>query len=104
MVKAVDSGWRFQCKYARKLSHQVAAVLADFYQQSSCAWIEDAIAEGRRDHSQGESGEPSPHGVDCRVDSNHFPTVFAFKPAGQIARIVYVIRDFAGLEVDTLAG
>jgi hypothetical protein len=39
-----------------------------------------------------------PHGVDCAVDSPRFLAAFAFKPAGQIARIVYVIRDFAGLE------
>ena len=39
-----------------------------------------------------------PHRVDCAVDSPRFPAALALKPAGQIARIVYVIRDFAGLE------
>jgi hypothetical protein len=42
------------------------------------------------------------NGVDCGVDSTHFPAAFTPKPTGQIARIVYVIRDFAGLEGDTL--
>jgi hypothetical protein len=43
------------------------------------------------------------HGVDCGVDSPRFPAALALKPAGQITRIVYVIRDFAGLECDTLS-
>jgi hypothetical protein len=48
-------------------------------------------------------GDPGRHGVDCGVDSPRFSAALALKPAGQIARIVYVIRDFAGLEVDTLS-
>lgn len=43
------------------------------------------------------------HGVDCGVDAPRFPAALALKPAGQIARIVHVIRDFAGLEGDTFA-
>ena len=45
----------------------------------------------------------NPHGVDCGVDSPRFPAAFALKSAGQIARTVYVIRYFAGLECDTLS-
>jgi hypothetical protein len=43
------------------------------------------------------------HGVDCGVDSPHLPAALAPKPAGQITRIVYVIRDITGLECDTLS-
>ena len=43
------------------------------------------------------------HGVDCGVDSPSFPATLAPKAAGQITRIVYVIRDFAGLECDVLS-
>ena len=48
-------------------------------------------------------GDPDPHGVDCGVDSGHFPAVSALKAAGQTARIVYVVRHLAGLEAETLA-
>jgi hypothetical protein len=44
-----------------------------------------------------------PHGVDCGVDSGHFPAVSALKAAGQTARIVYVFRHLAGLEAEKLA-
>jgi len=37
------------------------------------------------------------------VDSPRFPAALALKPAGQSTRIVYVIRDFAGLECDALS-
>ena len=37
-------------------------------------------------------------GVDRGVDSPRLPIVFPLKPAGQIARIVYEIRQLAGLE------
>jgi hypothetical protein len=42
------------------------------------------------------------HGVDCGVDSPRFSAALALKAAGQIAPIVYGIRDFAGLEGDAL--
>jgi len=41
--------------------------------------------------------------VDCGVDPPRFPAVFPPKPAGQIARIVYEIRQLAGLEGNSLA-
>jgi hypothetical protein len=41
------------------------------------------------------------HGVDRGVDSPRFPAVLSLKPAGQIARIVYEIRQLAGLEGTT---
>jgi hypothetical protein len=44
-----------------------------------------------------------PHGVDRGVDSSGFSDALVPKPAGQIARIVYVFRDIAGLECDTLS-
>ena len=42
----------------------------------------------RRGHFRAVLG----YGVDCGVDSSRFPAALALKPAGQIARIVYVIR------------
>jgi hypothetical protein len=54
-------------------------------------------------YGRADRGDPGPHGVDCGVDSGHFPAVFALKAAGQTARIVYVVRHLAGLEAETLA-
>ena len=48
--------------------------------------------------NQRESPRGGVRGVDCGVASPRCPAVLTLKPAGQIARIVYEIRQLAGLE------